>query len=166
MGTIAGRLRPIRGLRDGLREDDRAGAAALVAVVDLSREGTGVEGKPLDGGQLLFVVTGKAVDGDHALETELPNDREVRGQVRGAALDRGDPTLGIAAVMLQRLHGRDEHDRARRQPAEPAGDVHELLEAHLGTEAALGDDVVPELESEAVTDQELLPCAMFAKGPQ
>jgi hypothetical protein len=55
--------------------------------------------------------------------------------------------------MLQRLYRRDEHDCAWCQPAEPAGDVDELLEAHLRAEAALGDDVVAELQPEAAAHQ-------------
>ena len=152
-GRDSSPARPIRGLRDRLREGGRARAAALVAVVDLGRESTGSRASRCTAANSAFVVTGEAVDGDHALDAELPDDREVSGQVGGAALDRCDPTVGISAVMLQRLHRRDEHDRARRQPLRAGSDVHELLEAHLRTEAALGDDVVAELEAEAVTDQ-------------
>ena len=41
-------------------------------------------------------------------------------------------------------------------PPEPADDVDELLEAHVGAEAALGDDVVAELEPEPVGDERVV----------
>ena len=87
------------------------------------------------------------------VSAELAHDRDVRGQVLGAPLDRREPALRIAAVVLQRLRRRDEHDGARREAAEAADDVDELLEAHVGAEAALGDDVVAQLEAEPVADQ-------------
>ena len=62
------------------------------------------------------------------------------------------PAVGIAGVVLERLDRRHEDDRVRLQVAEPADDVEELLHAHVGGEAALGDDVVGELERDAVGD--------------
>ncbi len=41
------------------------------------------------------------------------DDAQVRAQVRDAALERRDAAVGVAAVVLQRLHGGDEHDGAR-----------------------------------------------------
>ena len=40
--------------------------------------------------------------------------------VRGAALDGVDAAVGVAAVVLERLDRRHEHDRARRQVADAA----------------------------------------------
>ena len=70
--------------------------------------------------------------------------------------DRLGAALGIAAVVLQRLHRRDEDDRARREVADAADDVHELLHAHVGAEAGLGDDDVAELQRDAVGDERVV----------
>ena len=51
-----------------------------------------------------------------------------------------------AAVILERAHGRDEHDSARRQAAGAADDVEELLQTEIRREASLGDDIVAELQ--------------------
>ena len=61
--------------------------------------------------------------------------------------------VGIAGVVLQRLDRRDEDDRVRPDVPEPAHDVHELLHPHVRGEAALGDDVVRELQRDAVGDE-------------
>ena len=61
-----------------------------------------------------------------------------------------------AAVVLDRAHRGDEHDRARRQPAEAADDVEELLHPHVGAEARLGDHVVAELHPDQVGDQRVV----------
>ena len=73
-----------------------------------------------------------------------------------AGLDRVHAAVRIARVMLERLDRRDEHDRVGPQVAEPADDVEELLHAHVGAEAALGDDVVGELEGDAVGDDRVV----------
>jgi hypothetical protein len=54
------------------------------------------------------------------------------------------------AVVLDRAHRGDEHDGARRQFAEAADDVEELLHPHVGAEARLGDHVVAELHADLV----------------
>ena len=59
-------------------------------------------------------------------------------------------------MVLQRPHRRDEHDRARAQAADAAGDVEELLHAHVRGEAGLGDDVLAELEPDAVGDERVV----------
>ena len=48
------------------------------------------------------------------------------------------------------------HDRVRPQPADPADDVEELLHAHVRAEAALGDDVVAELQADEVGDERVV----------
>ena len=58
--------------------------------------------------------------------------------------------------MFEGARRRDEHDRARLEPARSADDVEELLHAHVGAEAALGDDVVAELERDAVGDERVV----------
>ena len=51
-----------------------------------------------------------------------------------------------AAVVLDRAHGRDDHRRVRLEARLAALDVHELLGAEVGAEAAFRDDVVGELQ--------------------
>ena len=54
-----------------------------------------------------------------------------------------------------------------RRPAGAADDVEELLHAHVGAEAALGDDDTRRASARPRSaTSELLPCAMFANGPQ
>ena len=57
---------------------------------------------------------------------------------------------------LSAAHGRDEHDRARAQAADPAGDVEELLHPHVRPEAGLGHEVLAELEPDAVGDERVV----------
>ena len=59
-------------------------------------------------------------------------------------------------MVLQRLDGRDENHGAGRDPGATAHDVDELLEAHVGSEAALGDDAVAQLEPETVGDDRVV----------
>ena len=102
------------------------------------------------------VSPGKRLTATTALS---PNSRTIpRWRARFAAprLDRLGAAVGIAAVVLERLDRRDEHDRARPQVAGAADDVEELLHAHVGAEAALGDDVVAELERDAVGDERVV----------
>ena len=106
--------------------------------------------------ELLVGVGREAVDRDDGVQPELADGREVADEVRGAGLDRLRAAVGVAAVVLERLHRRDEHDRARREVADAADDVHELLHAHVGAEAGLGDDHVAELERDAVGDERVV----------
>ena len=91
-----------------------------------------------------------------AFSPNSADDCEVAGEVRRAALDRRNAAVGLAAVMRERADGGDEHDRARAEPARAADDVEELLHAHVGAEAALGDDVVAELQRHEVGDERVV----------
>ena len=59
-------------------------------------------------------VAGEAVDRDDRVDPELAHDADVAGEVGGARLDRLDAAVRIAGVVLQRLHGRDEHTASGR----------------------------------------------------
>ena len=95
-----------------------------------------------------------------------PNVRdrvEVAADVGEARLDRLQRRRALGAgivvepgVVLDRAHGGDEHGGRRRQLAEPADDVEELLHAHVGAEPGLGDDVVAELHPDQVGDQRVV----------
>src|SRR5207248_5955783 len=102
---------------------------------------------------LLILVVRETVDRDDGVQAELADDPEVADEIRRAALDDVDAAVGIAAVVLQRLHRRDEHGRARAQLPDTADDVEELLHSHVRAEAALGDDDVAELERDALGDE-------------
>ena len=105
-------------------------------------------------------VARPAVDRHHAGQPELARRSRGGGACSasrssiaaepGVALAR---VVSIAAVVLERAHGHDEHDAARRQAADAADDVHELLHAHVRAEARLGHHVVAELEPDQVGDQ-------------
>ena len=56
----------------------------------------------------------------------------------------------VAAVVLERAHGRHHHAGVRPEIAGRADDVHELLHPQVRAEPRLGDDVVAELERDAV----------------
>jgi hypothetical protein len=59
----------------------------------------------------------------------------------------------VARVVLERLDRRDDHDGVGPKLSRAADDMEELLHAHVGAEAALGDDVVAELQRNAVGDE-------------
>ena len=99
---------------------------------------------------------GKRFTATTAFKPELADDRKVPREVRAADLDRVRAAVRVVGVVLQRLHRRDEHDRIGPEVAEPADDVEELLHAHVGAEAALGDDVVGELQGDAVGDDRVV----------
>ncbi len=61
-----------------------------------------------------------------------------------------------APVGLRRADRGDEHAGAGREAAEPAHDVAELLEPEVAREARLGDDVVGELQRDAVLDDRVV----------
>ena len=67
---------------------------------------------------------------------------------------------------LRRSHGRHEHRRARREPARAAHDVAELLEAEVAGEPGLGDDVVRELERDAILDDRVVRVCDVAERPR
>ena len=79
-----------------------------------------------------------------------------RARFCGADLDRVRAAVGVARVVLERPHGRHQHDRIRSQVADAAGDVEELLHPHVRREARLRDDVVAELERDAVGDERVV----------
>ena len=141
---------------DGFGQLDRALAPALETVVHgnalngkLGREAAG--GLDLGSG-----VLREAVDRDDARQAESLNDPEGRAEIGEAELELGEPAVDVAAVVLQCLDGCDEDDHARAETAEAADDVDELLEAHVGAEAALGHDPVTELEAEPVGDERVV----------
>ena len=92
------------------------------------------------------------VDRDQAGQAEdVAHVVDVPVEVRDAGLERLQVFLAEirhldAAVVLDRAHRRDDHRRVRLEARLAALDVHELLGAEVGAEAAFGDDVVGELE--------------------
>lgn len=74
--------------------------------------------------------------------------------------------LEIAALALERADCGHEAGCIRAQAALAAFNVKELFGAHVGAEAAFGDDVIGHFQRHAVATTLELPCAMFAKGPQ
>src|SRR5437763_2153875 len=103
---------------DRLREFGRTLTAARDRLVRLGREGAVRDRDLADLLDLVVGVGREAVDGDDGVQPEPPDRPEVADEVRGAGRDRLRAAVGITAVVLQRLHGRDEHDRARRQAAD------------------------------------------------
>ena len=69
------------------------------------------------------------------------------------------------AVRFRRAHRGDEHAGARREPAEPAHDVAELLEAEVAREPGLGDHVVGELQRDPVLDDRVVGVGDVAERP-
>ena len=112
-----------------------------------------LEREPLHELELLERVGGELVHGDDRCEAEVPHDRDVPCQVGGPCLDLVRSAVEAAAVVLERADRRDEDDRAGPEAADPAGDVEELLHAHVRAEARLGHEVVAELQPHAVGDE-------------
>ena len=108
--------------------------------VDLGRECAVLERELSHELQLLVGIGREPVHGDDRLQAEAVDDPDVAREVRRAGLDRVCASVGIARVVLERTQRRDEHDRARTQVADAAGDVEELLHAHVRGEAGLRDD--------------------------
>ncbi len=106
--------------------------------------------------ELLLRVRRELVHADDRLQPEAVDDPDVAREVRGAGLDLGGAAVEVAAVVLERPHRRDEHDGARPQLADAAGDVEELLHPHVRREAGLGDDVLAELEPDAIGDERVV----------
>ena len=115
-----------------------------------------LEGQGPDPLDLLLRITGETVDRHDRLQPEVAHDPEVPSQVGRSHLDRADPALGLARVMLERLDRGDENDRVGTQLARATDDVEELLHAHVGAEATLRDDVVAELQRDPVGDQRVV----------
>ena len=146
-----------------LGEVGRADAALGEALVDLGGERAGLERQALDELDLLVGVAGAAVDRDDAGHAELRTMARWRRTFAMPASIAGAPAGAVGArivvdpaVVLDRAHGRDEHDGARREVAEAADDVEELLHAHVRAEARLGDDVVAELHADQVGDERVV----------
>ena len=66
------------------------------------------------------------------------------------------PPSGLPPWCLSALHRGDEDDRARREVADAADDVHELLHPHVRAESGLGDDDVAELQRDPVGDERVV----------
>ena len=86
----------------GLGERRRACAATLEALVQLGRVRAVLDGEAAHELDLLVGVAGEAVHGDDRLQPEAGDDAEVPREVRGAALDRVEPSVRVAAVVLER----------------------------------------------------------------
>ena len=115
-----------------------------------------LDGEAADELDLFIGIAGEAVDRDDRLQPEAGDDAEVTREIRGPAFYRVESSVEVPAVVLERPRGSDEHDRARAEPTRPADDVEELLHAHVRAEAALGDDVITELERDAVCDERVV----------
>ncbi len=144
------------GGNDGLGQLDCAFTSTLEAVVDGHALHRKLRSKCSSRLDLGCRVLREPVDGDDARKAEGLDDPERGPEVGEAPLELREAALDVAAVVLQRLDGRHEHDDARAEAAEAADDVDELLEAHVGPEPALGHDPVAELEAEAVGDERVV----------
>ena len=138
---------------DRLGERSGATPAVLEAGVDLGRVGAVLERQPADELELLRSVRLELVHRDDGVQAEVAHDPDVPRQIGGAVLDLGHAPVEVAAVVLQGAHRRDEDDRARPQPTDAAGDVEELLHPHVRRESGLRDEVLAELEPDAVCDE-------------
>ena len=157
----------LRGIGDGLGEPGRPGAPALEGLVRLRRVGAVLEREPLHERDFLDRVARETVDRDDGLEAEARDVPEVPLEIRGAALDRVEAALGLAAVVLERLGGGHEHDRARR--AAPPTRQMMLKNFSIPMSDPKPDSVTtysPSFRATRSATSELLPCAMFANGPQ
>ena len=56
--------------------------------------------------------------------------------------------LGHAAVIFERAHRRDQHNRRRRKPRAAAFDIHKLFSSEVRTEAGLCNHIIGQLERE------------------
>src|SRR5207249_11347258 len=137
----------------GFGQRTSAGPPLLESVVHFGRKRPLLEGESPQAVDLLVGVAGESVDRHDSLQSELSHDPEVAGEIGGTYLQRLDSTFRSAPVVFERLHGGHEHHGVRTEVARTADDVEELLHAHVRTEAALGHDVLTELERNAVRDQ-------------
>ena len=107
-----------------------------------------------DEGHLLLGVGREGVDRDDDRQAELGDVLNVGVQIDNALFERGQILgvqlgLGHAAVVLERAHGRDEHDAGGIQTGLAALDVEELFRTQVGAEAGLGDRDIGQLEGHA-----------------
>jgi hypothetical protein len=72
----------------------------------------------------------------------------------------------IAAVKLAGADGGHDHRRVGLEAAGRALDVHELLEAEVGAEAAFGDHVVGAADRDPVGDDRAVPMGDVPEGPR
>ena len=131
-------------------------AAVLEGRVDLGGVRARLGGEPPHELELVRRVRRELVHADDRLQAVAVDDPDVAREVRRADLDLRRASVEVAAVVLERSHGRDEHDRARSQVADATGDVEELLHAHVRREARLGHDVLAELEPDAIGDERVV----------
>ncbi len=108
--------------------------------------------------QLGFGVVHEVIHGDDTRQpVVIANIVEVALQVRDALFQTGEildlQRLDVGAtVVLERTHGRDQHDNVGPQAGFAALDVDELFGAEVGAETGLGDDIVGQLQRGARGD--------------
>ncbi len=108
-------------------------------------------------------VRREAVDSHDHRDTELARDPDVVRQVFCARPKQFEILAGVGfvqgrtrrhfrttAVHLQGADGRYQHDGIGHQPGIAALDVEEFLHADVGTEPALGPDIVAQLQRDLV----------------
>ena len=123
-----------------------------------------------DGAQFRVRVAGEAINGDDRFEAEQARRRDVLAQVVQPALDGlmvrlAQPVARDAAVMLERAHRRYQHHGIGDQARVAALDVKELFHANVGPKAALGDDVIGQLEGDLVGDDRRVAMSDVGKWP-
>mmetsp|Transcript_120999 Transcript_120999/g.338781 ORF Transcript_120999/g.338781 Transcript_120999/m.338781 type:complete len:416 (+) Transcript_120999:830-2077(+) len=136
----------------------------------------------LDRIELCVCVAGEAINGDHGVDTMLPDVLDVGDEVRAPLLHEGDVLLGVllaqrlaghdlrglATVQLQGADGADDDRAVRLEPAVVALDVEELLSAHVSAEARLCEHVpilADQLEAELIRDDGRVPVGDVREGP-
>ena len=120
---------------DGLGERSRSVAAVLEGRVDLGGVRARLGGELPHELELVRSVRRELVHAHDGLQAVAVDDPDVACEVRRAGLDLRRASVEVAAVVLERSHGGDEHDRARSQVADATGDVEELLHPHVRREA-------------------------------
>jgi hypothetical protein len=161
---VVERVRLRRGVPDGLCQLGRALATARERVVDRRGVGPAFQRQPTDGFQLTVPVAGKRVHCDHRFEAEPADDLKVPHEVCAALFERLGSSVRVSTVVLKGPNCCNEDDRGRRETACPAHDVEKLLHAHVGAEAALGHDVVAQLQGDAVGDHRIVPVRDVREG--
>ena len=159
--------RLVRGRDDRLGERGGALPAVLERRVDLGRVGAVLDGEPLDELELLLRVGRELVDADDGLEAE------VRGRSRCAA--RGSPRPPRSPrrrrrcsppwCLSARTVATSTTTLGRRSP------TRQVMSKNFSIprSEAKPDSVIrysPSLSPTRSATSELLPCAMFANGPQ
>ena len=119
---------------------------------------------------LLVGVGRKAVDGDDTRQPVLAHDLDVRGEIVHARPQRLQILLAqvgerFAAVRLRRPDGGDEHRGAGGEAARAANDVAELLHPEVTGEAGLGNDVIGQLQGDAIGEDRVVAVRDVAERP-